>query len=271
MEQKILECMELSCGYGRRPSDNSIIKKIGFDIKEGESIAILGPNGCGKTTLLRALGGIIPYDGSVCVDGREIRDMKRKELASYVSSMTQLSGVYFSYTVKETVMQGRYLYCKNIFGTYDKRDIEVVDECLASTGLEKLADKQIGELSGGQLQRVFLARTLAQETPILLLDEPTNHLDLKYQAELLDFLNVWKEKETMMSDGRRVRNTLIGVYHDINMALMVAEKFLLIKDGEILCFGNKEEAVTGENLKALYEIDVEAYMSERAKLWRKEE
>ncbi len=257
MGEIILECRDLVCGYGRKPSDNPIINGISFSLKAGESLAILGPNGCGKTTLLRAIGGIIPYEGSIRIDGREVRDMKRKELASKLAIMSQLSGVYFSYTVEETVMQGRYLYCDNIFGVPGKRDREVVSECIENTGLLKIKDKQIGQLSGGQLQRVFLARTLVQETPMLLLDEPTNHLDLKYQAELTDFLNSW----------RVAGNTLIGVYHDINMAMLVADNYLLLKDGEILCFGKKEDAITGDNLKTLYGLDVEAYMQKRAGLW----
>ncbi|MBR4832354.1 MAG: ABC transporter ATP-binding protein [Butyrivibrio sp.] len=280
MGQKWLECRDLSCGYGAKAADNKIIKNISFFLEEGESLAILGANGSGKTTLLRAIGGLLPYEGEIILDGREVRDMKRKEIAAKLAAFSQLSGVYFSYTIKETVMQGRYLYCDNLFGMPGKRDEEVVEECLRDTGLLDIADKQIGQLSGGQLQRVFLARTLAQRTPTLLLDEPSNHLDLKYQAELLEFLNRWRAGETACGAGaaagttgvangarREVRNTLIGVYHDINMGLLVADKFLLLKDGEILSFGSKEETITASNLEKLYDIDVEKYMKSRVALW----
>ena len=268
MEKNWLECRNVTCGYGKNASDSAVLKNVSFSVKEGESLAILGANGSGKTTLLRAIGGILPYEGEILIDGREVRDMKKKEIASLLAGFSQLSGVYFSYTVKETVMQGRYLYCDNLFGVMSRKDKEVVEECLRDTGLEDISDRQIGELSGGQLQRVFLARTLAQQTPTLLLDEPSNHLDLKYQAELTDFLNDLRKKSTVTKDGREVKNTLVGVYHDINMALLVADTFLLLRNGEVLSFDKKEKALTPDNLRVLYDIDVEAYMKKRVSLWK---
>lgn len=264
----ILESKELTCGYDRKPSVNPVINRITFDIEEGSKVAVLGANGSGKTTLLRAIGGMLAYDGSLVLDGKDVRDYKRKELSKKVAIMTQLSSIYFSYTVEETVMLGRYLYTDNIFGIPDAKDLEVVEKCLKRNGLLDIRNKQIDELSGGQRQRVFLARTMAQETPVLLLDEPTNHLDLKYQAELMEYLMEWCKESTKLSDGRVVKNTLIGVFHDINMALSVCDEFLVMKDGEIIAKGDKEQGLSNDKLKIAYDMDVEAYMKKQLALWK---
>lgn len=246
---------------------NPVIKGIDFNIEEGNRVAILGANGCGKTTLIRAIGGLLPYAGSLILDGKEVRDHKRKEIAKKMAIMTQLSNTYFSYTVEETVMLGRYLYSGNMLGIPDNRDKEVVERSLKRTGLWDIRKKQIDTLSGGQRQRVFLSRTMAQETPVLLLDEPTNHLDLKYQAELVSYLNEWCEESTTLEDGRVIHNTLIGVFHDINLALNICDTFLIMKSGQIIAFGGRETALDRSTLKKAYDMDVEAYMKKQLSLW----
>ena len=255
----ILKSKDFVCGYGKKPNINPVIKNIEFQIEEGSKVAILGANGCGKTTLVRAIAGILPYDGSLLLDGAEVRSYKRRQIAKKLAVMTQLSQLYFSYTVEETVMLGRYLHTNHIFGNPDERDKEVVEKCLRRNGLLEIRGKQIDELSGGQRQRVFLARTMAQETPILLLDEPTNHLDLRYQAELMEYLLDWCKEDTA--------HTLIGVFHDINMALSVCDQFLVMKDGQIISAGPKEVVLSGENLKEAYEMDVESYMQRQLSFW----
>ncbi len=263
----MLQCENLVCGYGKNPRDNSILTDVSFTIKEGKSLAILGANGSGKTTLLRALSGTLPYEGSIKLLGSEIRSMDRREIASMQAMLSQLSQVYFSYTVEETVMLGRYLYNKGLFGKPGKRDKEVVDRCLRQNGLYNIKDKQILELSGGQRQRVFLARTIAQETPLLLLDEPTNHLDMKYQEELMDYLKEWSSGKTVLQDGREVHNTLVGVFHDINMAINLCENMMLVKDGKILAKGTKDEVATDANLHDAYGMDVASYMKKMMSFW----
>ena len=255
----LIECRNLYCGYGKKPSDNPIIRDISFTINEGESVAILGANGCGKTTLIRAVSGMLTYDGNIKLDGKELRTMKRKDIARKLSVLMQFSNVYFSYSVEETVMLGRYLYSGNILGIPGKEDQEKVSKCLKEYGLYDIKDRQISQLSGGQLQRVFLARTMAQDTDIIILDEPTNHLDLKYQSEFLEYLSDWKKEDE--------KHTLIGVFHDINIALEAAERLILMKNGKIIADGDKEEILNGGYLKDTYDIDVKGYMKRQYSHW----
>ncbi|MCR5677928.1 MAG: ABC transporter ATP-binding protein [Agathobacter sp.] len=255
----ILKSKNLVCGYGKKPSVNPVIKNIEFEIEEGSRVAILGANGCGKTTLLRAIGGILPYEGSLQLDGKEVRDYKRRDIAGRLAVMTQLSQIYFSYTVEETVMFGRYLHTNHIFGNPDARDKEVVERCLRRNGLLDIRNRQIDELSGGQKQRVFLARTMAQETPLLLLDEPTNHLDLRYQAELMEYLKDWCRESK--------KHTLIGVFHDISMARSICNHFIVMKEGAIVATGSQEEAMSREHLQMAYDMDVERYMQKQLSFW----
>ena len=255
----LIECRNLYCGYGKKPSDNPIIRDISFTINEGESVAILGANGCGKTTLIRAVSGMLTYDGNIKLDGKELRTMKRKDIARKLSVLMQFSNVYFSYSVEETVMLGRYLYSGNILGIPGKEDQEKVSKCLKEYGLYDIKDRQISQLSGGQLQRVFLARTMAQDTDIIILDEPTNHLDLKYQSEFLEYLSDWKKEDE--------KHTLIGVFHDINIALEAAERLILMKNGKIIADGDKEEILKGGYLKDTYDIDVKGYMKRQYSHW----
>lgn len=181
--------------------------------------------------------------------------MNRKQIAEKMAMLTQLSEVYFSFTVRETVEMGRY-----VRGIHSSHDREKIDECLELTGLEDMEDKQIGELSGGQMQRVFLARTIAQETPIILLDEPMNHLDLRYQVRLMEYLETWAKGETALPDGRTYRNTLIGVCHDITMAAGISDYLIFIRKGRIAAMGDKREVLTRDVLKSVYGIDVAEYM-----------
>ena len=264
-----LACQDMTCGYDKKAGVNPIITGLTVDIKEGESVAILGANGSGKTTFLRALNGVLPYLGSIQVEGKEVKTLKRKKLSARMAMMTQMSNLYFSYTVEETVLLGRYVHTGNMLGIPTKVDYHIVDLCLEQNGLSDIRKKQIGSLSGGQMQRVFLARTMAQQAPILLLDEPTNHLDLKYQAELVEFLKKWKVGTTpSQEDGSETRNTLVGVYHDINLALQVADRFLFMKQGHLIADLTKEDVRKGDILKETYGIDVVEYMQKQLENWK---
>ncbi|MBR1848254.1 MAG: ABC transporter ATP-binding protein, partial [Lachnospiraceae bacterium] len=250
-------------------AENAILHDISVEISKGESVAILGANGSGKTTFLRALNGVLPYLGSIQVEGKEVKNLKRKKLSARMDMMTQMSNLYFSYTVEETVLLGRYVHTGNMLGIPNKEDYEIVDQCLEQNGLKDIRKKQIGSLSGGQMQRVFLARTMAQQAPILLLDEPTNHLDLKYQAELVEFLQKWKTGSTASGqDGDITRNTLVGVYHDINLAFQVADRFLFMKQGHLIADLSKEDVRKGDILKETYGIDVVEYMQRQLENWK---
>ena len=263
----------ISAGYGADP----VIKNISFDLECGKSLSIMGSNGSGKTTLLRSLNGLIKSTGSIKILGHDISTLKRREIAGMMAMMSQLSPVYFSYSIRETVELGRFARHDNerhgkgfsIKTSHQSlvHDREVVDKCLELTGLKDIEKKQISSLSGGQLQRVFLARCFAQETPIILLDEPTNHLDLKYQAELMEHLEKWSCGETVMADGSHVPNTLIGVFHDISLAAEISSDMIFIKNGEVLCQGEKDKVFTADVLENAYGMDVAGYMNRQRRIW----
>ncbi|SFQ28204.1 iron complex transport system ATP-binding protein [Lachnospiraceae bacterium XBB1006] len=256
---QIITCKELHAAYDAAQVGNEkteVLKGVSFGLEEGRSVCVLGSNGCGKTTLLRALVGMVPASGEVTIFGKNMNDMNRREIAKHVAVMTQLSEVYFSYRVSETVMMGRYVYQEGLFGRPGKKDYDVVEQCMDAVGLLPLRNRALHTLSGGELQRVFLARTLAQQTPILILDEPTNHLDLRVQAELADYLKAWSKEPG---------HTLVGVFHDISLALHLADDVLLMKRGRIHTFCSREEILSSGALEEAYEFDVLRYLRERGK------
>ena len=165
----------MSAGYG----SSEILKDIDLEIGSGEKVFIGGSNGSGKTTLLKVMSGLIPHKGTVTVDGKEISKMKRKEAAKLISLMPQTSEVYFPYTVRETVLLGTYASSGSLLGGAPASEVEYAFKCMEDCGVEGLQDRHLDELSGGQLQRVLLARTFAQKSPFLFLDEPGNNLDIK--------------------------------------------------------------------------------------------
>lgn len=273
---KAISVSNLSAGYGSDP----IISDISFDLECGHNLSIMGANGSGKTTLLRSLTGLIGYKGNISILGQDLGSLKRRQIAGMMAMMSQLSPVYFSYSVRETVELGRYARRDNekhqngasflnmqLSHQSLVHDREVVDKCLEMTGLKDIEKKQISALSGGQLQRVFLARCFAQETPIILLDEPTNHLDLKYQAELMEHLETWSKGETALYDGTVVPNTLIGVFHDISLAVEVSSDMIFIKSGKVLCKGEKDKVLTADVLEEAYGMDVAGYMNRQRRIW----
>ena len=251
----MLTINHLSAGYG----GDAVIKDLSLTLKSGQSLCILGPNGCGKTTLLRAMAALIPCEGEILLDGRDVHRMKRRELAGQIAVMSQLSSVYYSYSVYDMVMLGRYQHVRHsLFGTIGTKDRDAVERCLAATGLTQLRDQPIDPLSGGQLQRAFLAKALAQEPRLILLDEPTNHLDMKCQMELLDYLKGW------IASGE---HAVIGVFHDINLALHLSDQLLFIKDGTIAGRGRFAEVATPAFLESVYDMDVAGYMIKSYQKW----
>ena len=251
----MLTLNNVSAGY----NGVEVLTDITLSIDERENLCILGSNGCGKTTLIKAIAGLIPSKGKIQIDGREISNMKRSELAGKIAVMSQISSVYFSYSVYETVLLGRYIKMKSSpFKRPSQFDMEYTEKCLKAVGIYKLRDNQISTLSGGQLQRVYLARTLAQEPNIILLDEPTNHLDLKHQVELIEYLKEWSNIKG---------HSVIGVLHDINLAMCLADKVLLLKDGKMEGYGRSEDIITPNRLESVYGIDVVKHMLNSLKRW----
>lgn len=253
----MLEVQNVCAGYG----ETEIVHNISFKLNKGENMCILGANGCGKTTFLRAIGNLIPFTGSVKLDGVEIRSMKRRVIAEKIALLSQISGTYFAYSVYDTVMLGRYQHIRRTFSDRPgKKDREMVEACLATVGLSDYASRKINELSGGQLQRVFLAKALAQDPQIILLDEPTNHLDVKHQVELIQYLKKWTESGD---------HAVIGVFHDITLALQLSDRILFMKDGEKKAFGPMEAIGSRALLQDVYGMDLAGYMDQEYENWKR--
>ena len=251
----MLTLQNVTAGY----NGIDVIYNISLSVKEGENLCIIGPNGCGKTTLIKAISGIIPHEGIIKIDGNNISNMKRVDVAKKIAVMSQISNIYFSYSIYETVLLGRYLHMKGrTFKEPSARDREYTDKCLKAVGLLSIKHKQISTLSGGQLQRVYLARTLAQEPNIILLDEPTNHLDLKHQTELIDFLKDWSKNEG---------HSVIGVLHDLNLAIKLSDNMLILDNGNIAAYGNANEVISSNLLNEVYDMNVTEYMVDSLRHW----
>ena len=252
----MLELKNVSSGY----NGIEVIHNLSFTFDNSKNYCLLGPNGCGKTTLIRTIAALIDYTGEILINGASVKDMHRKELASKIAVLSQISNLYFSYSVYDTVMLGRYQYMKNsLFGRPGAQDKEKVEECLRTVNLLDVKDKQIDELSGGQRQRVFLAQALAQDPEIILLDEPTNHLDVKHQLELMDYLNKWSSDDS---------HSVIGVMHDINLALRLTENIILMKDGHFVYAGNFNDINDADIFRDVYDADIAGFMKESYEKWK---
>lgn len=244
----------LSCGYGGEP----VVRDISFTLPEGRRMSILGPNGCGKTTLLRGIMGILPSQGTLELDGRDLRAMAVRERSRSMAMFTQMSSAAFSYTVMETVLMGRYPHMGGgLFSAPGPEDFRVAEEQLKRLELWQERNRRITELSGGQLQRVLLARTFAQSPRVILLDEPTNHLDLRFQVELVDELKKWTGEPGRIA---------VGVFHDLDLALSFADTVLLMDQGRAVYLGSVEDLDPAE-LSLVFGIDVPGYMRTSRMRW----
>lgn len=245
----------VSASYG----NNEVLKDVNLTIGEGETVFIGGRNGSGKTTLLRVMSGLMEHEGSVTAGGEEISKMKRRDVARLIALMPQTGETYFQYTVYQTVLLGRFARSKGLFGNFDIQDKEAAKSAMETCGVYEYRNRLLNELSGGQLQRVFLARTFAQGTPFLFLDEPGSNLDIKYRAELCDYLCKWAQGKTSTPYGD-VRNTVVAVFHDLAQARSVCNRTVFLKNGRIVSDGPSSEVITPENLKNVYDFDVAGYI-----------
>ncbi|ASB90735.1 ATP-binding cassette domain-containing protein [Bacillus sonorensis] len=240
----MLDVRDLSGGYGGR----DIVKHISFSVAKGEFLGILGPNGSGKTTLLHLINGTLkPSGGAVHLAGKRLESYPPKALARMMASLPQKTEQAFSFTVKETVLFGRYPYQTGIFKQSGEEDERIVARMMEETGVLPFADQSIHELSGGEQQRVYLAQALAQEPEVLLLDEPTNFLDLGYQKQLLDLM-----KSMAIEKGLAV----IGIFHDLNLASLYCDRLLMMKNGEMEALDVPEQVMRERKINDVYETDV---------------
>jgi len=256
----MLEIKNLSAGYGdiKKDSDD-VIHNINFKAERGESLCILGPNASGKSTLLKSIARLINYRGQVLINSEDISITPRKELAKKVALLSQNAQVFFPYSVYETVSLGRYAYSQGLLKNLSAEDREIIEDILKKLDIWDSKDCMIDELSGGTLQRVFLARTLVQNPEIILLDEPSNHLDLKHQIELLKFLKTWIKENN---------KTLISVFHDLNLARLFSDTAIILNNGILAANGKIEDVLNSGILSEVYGIDIRSFMQIFYKNWQ---
>ena len=223
-----------------------ILKNICMEVAESEILGIIGPNGAGKSTLLRCIDRILsPQKGTIFLNEQDISKMSRLEIAKRMGYIPQSTTQVFPATVFETVLMGRR---PHISWRCNERDVEKVLEVLHLLDLEGLAMRDINELSGGQQQKVFIARALVQEPDVLLLDEPTSNLDIKHQLEVMDIIKEIARKKGISA---------IMAIHDLNLAARYADRLIMMKDGMIYAAGEHFSVLTPENIREVYGVEVE--------------
>ena len=251
----MLAVNNLYAGY----NGNDVIFDVNFKINPGESLCVLGPNGCGKSTLLKSIARLIDYRGSVFINDKDISAIPRRELAKKIALLSQSSQVFFPYTVYETVSMGRYAYLQGFMKNLSAEDIKIIEDTIKELDMWDIKDRMLDELSGGTLQRVFLARTLVQTPDIILLDEPANHLDLKHQIELLDFLKNWVKENNKV---------LVGVFHDLNLARLFGDTAVILNNGVVSANGKTDDVLNNNVLNDVYDIDIQGFMKKSFEYWK---
>ncbi len=235
----MLKIQNLFVSYATRP----VLKNINLEVKKGEILALLGPNGSGKSTLLRTISGILPVaQGTISLGGHPLSALRQAERARWISVVPQNAMLPPTFTVWETVMLGRTPYI-NFLGQISARDKAIVHMALEKVDALCLADRFVGELSGGEQQRVLLARALTQAAPILVLDEPTTYLDLQHQFRLLNLIHKLARDEAL---------TVVIALHDLNLAARYADRIALLVDGQIKALGTAKQVLRADLIADAY-------------------
>jgi iron complex transport system ATP-binding protein len=234
-----IETDYLSYAFGGRP----VLEGLSLAIDAGTFFVIIGPNGSGKTTLMKLMCGILKTEpGRIRVFGSEIQGYSHRSLARTIAYVPQGLEVSFPFTVQEAVLLGRAPH-QNILGLPRAADLDAARSAMAIAGVEGLAARKIDQLSGGEQQRVSIARALCQGPDIILLDEPTASLDLSHQLRVMDLMEQLKREGGV---------TVVMVSHDVNLAAMYADRLLLLSSGRIACMGTPADVLTPENLEPAY-------------------
>jgi len=250
----VLKAENITVRYG----DHTIVDGLSFHLQEGQWLMLAGPNGAGKSTLIEAIAQGAPYTGRFLLDGQDIRRYKSAQLARRVGVLAQKNSVGYAYTVEEVVGLGRYAYTSSFLRNRDDGGKDRVETALELTGLKKLRSASVLTLSGGELQRTFLAQVFAQDPQILILDEPANHLDLVYQKHIFSLIREW-----LCQPGRAV----ISVVHDLSLARKYGTHAVLMDRSECIAQGTINDVLTRENLQSVYDMDVYQWMHEMLGQW----
>ena len=219
----------------------TILNDISLAIQDKEFVGIIGPNGSGKSTFLKCLYRVLqPNGGKIYFDGSELSSLSHRDTALKMAVVAQHSTVNFDFSVLEMVLMGRSPY-KGLLDRDQLDDYEIARHALSEVGLSDFESRNFNTLSGGEQQRVILARALAQRTECLVLDEPTNHLDIKYQLELMTIV-------------KRLDATVVSAIHDLNLAAIYCDRIIALKDGHIVCSGTPQEVLTAETIRHIYGV-----------------
>ncbi|NMA17261.1 MAG: ABC transporter ATP-binding protein [Clostridiaceae bacterium] len=253
---KLLDARHLFVDYGSFRA----VDDLSFSIEAGTWLMIVGPNGAGKSTVLRALAQACNYRGDVILEGANARRMKAAERARFMGMLMQSHFVGYAFSVEEVVRLGRYAHASGFLTRRLNRekDDQAVFEALELTGMTEKRRQSVLTLSGGELQRTFLAQLLAQNPRLLLLDEPANHLDLIYQKQIFSLISDW-----ICQEGRAV----ISVVHDLSLAKAFGTKAILMNKGKDIASGDVDEVLSPDHLDAVYGMDVGAWMRKMLDQW----
>ena len=237
----MLEVENISVSY----ETQTVLRDISFCVKKGKILAVIGPNGVGKSTLIRALSGVLPLrSGKIKVSGKDISQIKSSERAKLIAVVPQVHTLPSMFTGREMVRLGRTPHL-NWLGNFSKSDEEITWNVMQRTHTLELAERRVGEISGGEQQRLLLARALAQSTPVLMLDEPTSHLDLKFQINFLDHVQSLAREDNL---------TVVITLHDLNLVSRYADQVALLVDEKLFAGGAPEEVLTPELLSQAYDL-----------------
>lgn len=229
---------DIKLSYGAE----AILKGVSMEAGNREFVGLIGPNGSGKSTLLKCVYRVLsPDKGAVFLDGKPLKDMNYKTSARSLGVVAQHNYYNFDFSVREVVLMGRSPH-KKALERDNAEDYTIVAEALEKVGMADFAARSFSTLSGGEQQRVILARALAQQTPCLILDEPTNHLDITHQLQLLKIV-------------KQLDVTVISAIHDLNIAAMFCDRLYVLKNGEIVAEGTPREVLTRELIREIYEVE----------------
>jgi iron complex transport system ATP-binding protein len=232
----------VECRYG----SIKVLEDVSLSVKGGDFVGILGPNGSGKTTLLKSISRVLkPHKGTILLNEADIYSLKSVDVAKQMAVVPQDTSIGFNFSALDIVLMGRNPHMKR-FQMESEKDMEVARKVMGLTNIWHLAERPINELSGGEKQRVIIARALAQEPKILLLDEPLTHLDIMNQLEIMDLVKDLCVKEKLV---------VLAVFHDFNLAARYCKSAIMLKDSRIFAAGNLTEVLTSENIKSVFNVD----------------
>lgn len=232
-------------------NNKMILDNISLEVKQGEVLGILGPNGTGKTTFLKCINNIhIPCNGTISYEGKVLGKLNYDEIAKIIAYVPQYTNNFFPMNVVDTVMMGRMPYVNKNYTTEDEK---IVFSIIKKMNLEEFAFRNIKEMSGGERQRVFIARAMAQQPKIIILDEPTSSLDLYNQLFILHTITQLAKENNI---------TIIMTIHDLNLASMFCDKILMLKDTKIFAYGTPDDVLTENNIDTMYRVKTEISMAD---------